>query len=167
MNTNPLQEGSIIIHGIGIGTVTRGMVRERAVEPAVINGRLAHEASKLDWDEARQSLENLTKQPPIHDFKNLGSRRMSRLGVPHRLMGLVPMDPFVGAAEGADLGLDPFHQLEGRAALLPTGAAAHRAVQANLGQRQIKRGWGRIAHGDHLPHFSSPPASPNTSRLPA
>ncbi len=45
-----------MIHGIGIGTVTRGMVRERAVELALINGRLAHEASKLDFDEARREL---------------------------------------------------------------------------------------------------------------
>lgn len=56
MNTNPLQEGAIIIHGIGIGTVTRGMVRERAIELAVINGRQAHEASKQDLDEARREL---------------------------------------------------------------------------------------------------------------
>lgn len=56
MNTNPLQEGAIIIHGIGIGPVTRGMIRERAIELAVINGRLAHEVSKLDLDEARREL---------------------------------------------------------------------------------------------------------------
>jgi hypothetical protein len=56
MKTNPLQEGALIIHGIGIGPVTRGMVRERAAELAVINGRPAHEVSKLDWDEARREL---------------------------------------------------------------------------------------------------------------
>jgi hypothetical protein len=56
MNTNPLQESAIILHGVGIGPVTRGMVRERAVELAVINGRLAHEATKLDLEEARREL---------------------------------------------------------------------------------------------------------------
>ena len=56
MKTNPLQEGAIIIHGIGIGPVTRGMIGERAGELAVINGRLAHEASTLDLDEARREL---------------------------------------------------------------------------------------------------------------
>jgi len=56
MNTNPLQEGALIIHGIGIGPVTRGMVRERAAELAVINGRQAHEASRMDWDEATREL---------------------------------------------------------------------------------------------------------------
>jgi hypothetical protein len=63
MNTNPLQEGAIIIHGIGIGTVTRGMVRERAIELAVINGRQAHEASKQDLDEARRELTGGTADP--------------------------------------------------------------------------------------------------------
>ena len=56
MNTNPLHEGAIIIHGIGIGTVTRGMVRQRAAELAAINGRGPHEASRSDWDDARREL---------------------------------------------------------------------------------------------------------------
>ena len=32
------------------------MVRERAVELAVINGRTAHEASKSDWEQAKREL---------------------------------------------------------------------------------------------------------------
>lgn len=40
----------------GIGTVTRKMVREHAVELAVINGRTAHEASKSDWEQAKREL---------------------------------------------------------------------------------------------------------------
>jgi len=40
----------------GIGTVTRKMVRERAVELAAINGRPAQEASKSDWDQAKREL---------------------------------------------------------------------------------------------------------------
>jgi len=40
----------------GIGTVTRKMVRERAVELAIINGRSAHEVSKSDWEQARREL---------------------------------------------------------------------------------------------------------------
>jgi hypothetical protein len=39
-----------------IVTVTRKMVRERAVELAVINGRTAHEVSKPDWEQAKQEL---------------------------------------------------------------------------------------------------------------
>ncbi len=40
----------------GLGTVTRKMVRERAIELAVINGRPAQEASKSDWEQAKREL---------------------------------------------------------------------------------------------------------------
>lgn len=40
----------------GIGTVTRGMVRERAVELALINGRTELEVSKSDWEQAKREL---------------------------------------------------------------------------------------------------------------
>ena len=40
----------------GIGTVTRAMVRERAVELALINGRTALEVSKSDWEQAKREL---------------------------------------------------------------------------------------------------------------
>jgi hypothetical protein len=56
MKTNPLKEGSLTENSAGLGTVTRKMVRERAVELAVINGRLAGEASKSDWEQARREL---------------------------------------------------------------------------------------------------------------
>ena len=56
MKTNPLKEGVLTEHSAGIGTVTRRMVRERAVELAVINGRSAQEASKSDWDQAKREL---------------------------------------------------------------------------------------------------------------
>jgi hypothetical protein len=56
MKTNPLKEGVLTGNSAGIGTVTRKMVRERAVELAVINGRTAHEASKSDWEQAKREL---------------------------------------------------------------------------------------------------------------
>lgn len=56
MNSNPLHEAPIIIHGTGIGTVSHDMVQKRAEELAVINGREAHDASKSDWDEAMREL---------------------------------------------------------------------------------------------------------------
>ena len=40
----------------GLGTVTRKMVRERAIELAVINGRPARDVSKSDWEQARREL---------------------------------------------------------------------------------------------------------------
>ena len=56
MKTNPLKEGIISKNSAGIGTVTRAMVRARAIELAVINGRSAQEVSKSDWDQAKQEL---------------------------------------------------------------------------------------------------------------
>ena len=51
MKTNPLKEGALTENSAGIGTVTRKMVRERAIELAVINGRPAQDAAKSDWDQ--------------------------------------------------------------------------------------------------------------------
>jgi hypothetical protein len=56
MKTNPLKEGALTKNSVGIGTVTRSMVRERAIELAVINGRAAHEVSKSDWEQAKREL---------------------------------------------------------------------------------------------------------------
>jgi hypothetical protein len=54
--TNPLKAGVLTENSAGIGTVTRGMVRERAVELALINGRTALEVSKSDWEQAKREL---------------------------------------------------------------------------------------------------------------
>lgn len=56
MNPNPLKQGALTENSKGIGTVTRKMVRERAVELAVINGRSAQEVSKADWEQAKREL---------------------------------------------------------------------------------------------------------------
>ena len=56
MNTNPLKQGALTENSAGIGTVTRKMVRERAVELAVINGRSASDVSKSDWEQAKREL---------------------------------------------------------------------------------------------------------------
>jgi hypothetical protein len=56
MNTNPLKQGMLTENSAGIGTVTRKMVRERAAELAVINGRPARDASKSDWEQAKREL---------------------------------------------------------------------------------------------------------------
>jgi hypothetical protein len=40
----------------GIGSVSREMVRQRAVELAVINGRSPAEASQADWEQAKREL---------------------------------------------------------------------------------------------------------------
>jgi hypothetical protein len=56
MKTNPLKDGVLTENSAGLGTVTRKMVRERAVELAIINGRSAQDVSKSDWDQAKQEL---------------------------------------------------------------------------------------------------------------
>ena len=56
MNTNPLKQGALTENSAGLGTVTRKMVRERAVELAIINGRSAPDVSKSDWEQARREL---------------------------------------------------------------------------------------------------------------
>ena len=62
MKTNPLKEGELTENSVGIGTVTRKMVRERAVELAVINGRAETDVLKSDWDRAKREL---TGEPEI------------------------------------------------------------------------------------------------------
>jgi hypothetical protein len=62
MKTNPLKEGVVTENSAGIGTVTRKMVRERAVELAGIDERPAHAVSKADWEQARREL---TGEPDV------------------------------------------------------------------------------------------------------
>ena len=56
MKTNPLKQGIVSEHTAGLGTVTRRMVQERAVELAIIAGRTASDASNSDWEQARREL---------------------------------------------------------------------------------------------------------------
>ena len=56
MKVNLLKEGNISGNSAGIGTVTRKMLRERALELAAINGRSAQETSRSDWEQAQREL---------------------------------------------------------------------------------------------------------------
>ena len=56
MKPNLLKDGAFTENAAGIGTVTRKMVRERAIELAVINGRAAQGVSKSDWEQAKREL---------------------------------------------------------------------------------------------------------------
>jgi hypothetical protein len=53
---NPLKQGALTENSAGLGTVTRKMVHQRAMELAVINGRSSGEVSESDWDQARREL---------------------------------------------------------------------------------------------------------------
>ena len=56
MKTNPLKDGNISENSAGLGTVTRKMLRKRAAELAVINGRSAQEVSTSDQEQAKREL---------------------------------------------------------------------------------------------------------------
>jgi hypothetical protein len=56
MKPNLLKEGTLTENSVGIGTVTRKMVRERAVELAVINGHAVQDVSKAEWEQAKREL---------------------------------------------------------------------------------------------------------------
>jgi hypothetical protein len=62
MKPNPLKQGALTENSAGLGTVTHKMVRERAIELAVINGRPAQDVSKTDWERAKREL---TGEPEI------------------------------------------------------------------------------------------------------
>jgi len=51
-----LKKGVLMLHGNAIGTVTRKMVFQRAVELAAINGVSYHAISKSDWEQAKREL---------------------------------------------------------------------------------------------------------------
>jgi hypothetical protein len=56
MKIDPAKEAALIINSTGSGTVTRKMVRERATELALINGRSAQNVSAADWEQAKREL---------------------------------------------------------------------------------------------------------------
>ena len=56
MKTNPLKEGALTENSIGIGTVTRKMVKDRAIELAILDNRTAQEVSLSDWQRAKREL---------------------------------------------------------------------------------------------------------------
>ena len=64
MKINPPKEAALLLNSVGVGTVTNKMVRERAVELAVIDGRSAQEVSKSDWEQAKRELTGESDQDP-------------------------------------------------------------------------------------------------------
>ena len=64
MKTNPLKQGLLTENSAGIGTVTRKMVRTRAIELAIIEGRTPEEVSKSDWERAKRELTGEPEMDP-------------------------------------------------------------------------------------------------------
>ena len=56
MKINLLAQFALTEYSASNGTATRGMVRDRAIELAIIDGRPAHDASKSDWEQAKREL---------------------------------------------------------------------------------------------------------------
>src|SRR5262245_47989727 len=56
MKENPVERGRFSVGGKGLGTVTEAMVRQRARELAIINGRSGNNILPADLDEARREL---------------------------------------------------------------------------------------------------------------
>ena len=64
MKTDPLKQGILTENSVGIGTITQEMVRERATELAVINGRSVEDVSVFDLEQARRELTGETDIDP-------------------------------------------------------------------------------------------------------
>jgi hypothetical protein len=56
MKKNPLKEGVLTENSVGIGTVTRAMVHQRAVELSAMDGRLPNEVTMSDLAQAKREL---------------------------------------------------------------------------------------------------------------
>lgn len=56
MKTKLLKAGVLNEHSAELGKVARKLVRERAVELAIINGRTALDVARSDWDQAKLEL---------------------------------------------------------------------------------------------------------------
>lgn len=64
MKINPLKEGAITAHSVGIGTVDREMVRERAREIATINGHAETGVNSEDFAQAQRELTGESEVDP-------------------------------------------------------------------------------------------------------
>src|SRR5256885_16089352 len=78
-----IEQGRFSERGHGLGTVTKEMVRQRARELAVINGRDEKNILDSDWEQARRELtvkERLRAPPSIVQRGPPGSRRYPPTG---------------------------------------------------------------------------------------
>ena len=93
MKSNPLKQGILTENSTGIGTVTRKMVRERAVELAVINGRGPRDVSKSDWEQAKRELTGESDTDPTDALLESVPESERWDPVPGSVGGKVPAAP--------------------------------------------------------------------------
>lgn len=84
MKQNQIEEGRISQHSRGLGTVTEEMVRERARELAIINGRSADHLSEADLAQARRELVGASVGPEAPEGEVEGSLPESERWDPNR-----------------------------------------------------------------------------------
>jgi len=58
----------VTVNFAGLGTVTRKMVKDRAVELALIDGRTAQEVSPSDWEQAKRELTGKPDMDPKEEI---------------------------------------------------------------------------------------------------
>jgi Protein of unknown function (DUF2934) len=64
MNINPLKKGVLTVNNHGIGEVSDALLRERALEIAIIEGRSDTQVTEADWDQAERELSGETGMDP-------------------------------------------------------------------------------------------------------
>ena len=64
MKRDQIEEGKVLLHDQGLGTVTPEMVRARARELALINGRSPERLSQADLEQAKRELTGESTPPP-------------------------------------------------------------------------------------------------------
>jgi hypothetical protein len=80
MEQRHTEEGRFSIGGRGLGTVTEEMVRERASEIAIMNGRSKHKVLDTDMEQARRELLGQERlNPEASDTEKLPEEGLWRL----------------------------------------------------------------------------------------
>lgn len=93
MKTNPLKEGVVSNNFAAVGTVTERMVRDRAAELAVINGRSVQEVSKADLEQAQRELTGKPDEDPNQALLEAAPESARWDPLPGSTGGKVEVDP--------------------------------------------------------------------------
>lgn len=110
MDQKRIDEGRFTAHGRGLGTVTEEMVRRRARELAVINGREDGQVLDIDLDEARRELLGRERVNPTPDATETLSEEDRWHEVPeesgHKVEPVIPADEQTFAETLVEEGLE-------------------------------------------------------------
>jgi hypothetical protein len=102
--------GRIETHGRALGTPTEDMVRERAREIALTNGRPANQFTQADLDQAREELSAAQNQPegsePVTEQNVEYDPGTANAGIGHRAPTKLPTDEQAYAEQLVTEGVD-------------------------------------------------------------